>query len=145
MSFASNGPRSGIGRNTLLAHQPREVLAPFAQALLVDVQPPAELVLGLHDQMHVRVLLVGMQDHGVAMLREFLAGEFPRGGQNLVCGRRRRLGKNDVVHESRRPPRSIAVLLRAVLPGGEFQVPLIKQLLLPFPVSDELTLVGLDL
>ena len=41
---------------------------------------------------------VGMQDHGVAMLREFLAGEFPHGGQNLVCRRRHRHGKHDVVH-----------------------------------------------
>lgn len=120
-------------------------LAPFAQALLVDAQPLSELVLSFHNQMHVRVLLFGMQDHGVAMLREFLAGEFPRGGQNLVWRRRRRNGEDDVVHEFRRPPRSIALLLPAVLPGGELQVPLIKQLLLLFRVSDELTLVGLDL
>jgi hypothetical protein len=35
----------------------------------------AKLVLGLHDQMHVRVLLVGVQNHSVAMLREPLARE----------------------------------------------------------------------
>jgi hypothetical protein len=34
--------------------------------------------------MHVRMLLVGVQDHGIAVLREFLAGELPRGGQNFV-------------------------------------------------------------
>ncbi len=55
---ASNGPRRGVGRDTLFAYQLREVLAPISKELLVDVQPPTELVLGLHDQMHVRVLLV---------------------------------------------------------------------------------------
>jgi len=43
--FASNGPRRGVGRNALFAHQPREVRAPISQALLVDVEPPAELEL----------------------------------------------------------------------------------------------------
>ena len=44
------------------------------------MQPPAELVLRLHDQMYVRVLLVGVQHHGVAVPREILARKLPRGG-----------------------------------------------------------------
>jgi hypothetical protein len=46
----------------VFAHQPREVLAPNSQELLVDVQPPAAHSLGLHDEVHVRVLLIGVQD-----------------------------------------------------------------------------------
>ena len=91
-----------FGCNALFAHQAREVLAPISQELLVDVQPPAELTLGLDDQMHVRLLLMGVQDHRVAVLREFLAGELPRSGQNLVRGRGRRHGKHDVVNKLRR-------------------------------------------
>jgi hypothetical protein len=143
--FASNGPRRRVSRNTLFAHQLREVLAPISQELLVDVQPPAELALGLHYQVHVRVLLVGVQDHGVAVLREFLAGELPRRGQHLVRGRRRRHGKDDIVHEFRRSSRRTAVHRPPVLAGGEFQVPIIEQPLLLFQASDALTLVGLDL
>jgi hypothetical protein len=129
----------------LFAHQPRKVLAPISQELLVDMQPPADLVLGLHDQMHVRVLLVGVQDHGVAMLREFLAGELPRGGQYHVWGRRRRHGKHDIVNEFRRSSRGTAVHLPPVLAGAEFQVPIIEQPPLLIRASDALPLVGLDL
>lgn len=77
----------------------------------------------------MRVLLVGVQDHGVAVLPEFLAGELPRGGQNLVRWRRRRHGQHDVVNEFRRPARR-AVFLPPVLTGRELQVPIIEELLL---------------
>jgi hypothetical protein len=50
LTARARGPRRGVDRNTLFAHQLRELLAPISQALLVDMQPPAELVLGLHDQ-----------------------------------------------------------------------------------------------
>ena len=78
-------------------------------------------------------------------MREFLAGEFPRGGHDLVRGCRCRHGKHDVVNEFRRPPRRSSIFLTAVLAGGEFQVPLIEQLLVLFRVSDKFALVGLDL
>ncbi|MGO9515202.1 MAG: hypothetical protein ACLP2F_16395 [Steroidobacteraceae bacterium] len=92
----------------------------------------------------MRVLLVGVQDHGVAVLPEFLAGELPRGGQNLVRWRRRRHGQHDVVNEFRRPARR-AVFLPPVLTGRELQVPIIEELLLLFQASDALALVGFDL
>ncbi len=121
------------------------MLAPIPQKLLVDVHPPTELVLRLHHQMHVRVLLVGVQHHGVAVLPEILAGELPRSGQNLVRGRRRRHGQHDVVHQFRGPPRRTAVPLRPVLSGGELQVPVIDEPPLLFQASDALALVRLDL
>jgi hypothetical protein len=91
LGFASNGPRCGVGRNPLFAHQLREVLAPISQELLVDMEPPAEVALGLDDQMHVRVLLVGVQDHGVAVLRESLnspTNAGPLASRNIRFGRR---------------------------------------------------------
>jgi hypothetical protein len=95
--------------------------------------------------MHMRVLLVGVQDHGVAVSREFLTGELSRGDQHLVRGRRCRHGKHDVVHEFRRSARRTAFRRRPVLAGGEFEVPIIDEPPLLFAASDALALVGLDL
>ena len=90
------------------------------------------------------VLLVGVQDHGVAVLRESLAGKLPRGSENLVWGRRLWHGKHDVVNKLRRPSRRGTVHLLPILSSGEFQVPIIEQALVLFPASDAFTVVSLD-
>lgn len=52
--------RRRIRGNPLLSHESRKILAPPAQHLLINVQSPPLFALGLHDQVHMRVLLVGM-------------------------------------------------------------------------------------
>jgi hypothetical protein len=67
LGLSTEEPTCGVGGDSLVAHQLSEVLPPDLQHGFVDVQSFAEFVLGLHDQVHVRVLLIGMQDHRVSM------------------------------------------------------------------------------
>src|SRR5579871_5767211 len=76
--------RRSVRGYPLLSHELREILAPPAQHFLIDVQSAPLLALGLHDQVNVRVLLIGMQGHDVAVLSaEFFARELPSSGQHL--------------------------------------------------------------
>ena len=52
--------RCSVCSNALLSHQPREVLAPSAQHLLINVQTAPLFALSLHDKVNVRVLLIGV-------------------------------------------------------------------------------------
>jgi hypothetical protein len=60
--------RCRVSGDSLLPHQPCEVLAPGTQHCLVDVQPLPVFAFGFDDHMDVWVLLVGVQDHRVSML-----------------------------------------------------------------------------
>ena len=70
------------------AHQLSEVLPPGLQHGFVDVQSFGQLILGLDDQVHVRVLLIGMHDHRVSMQRKVGPCEGSRGREYFVprCG-----------------------------------------------------------
>jgi hypothetical protein len=79
-----------LAANPLVTHHSGEVLPPFAQECLIDVQPTGVHALSLDDQVHVGVLLVGMQRHRVSVIeRELLTRESLCGRQHLVrrCGR----------------------------------------------------------
>ena len=66
----------------------REILAPAPQHFFVDVQPSAVFVFGFDDHMNMRVLLVGVEHEGIAVLRcELFASELPSGGQDLFWRR----------------------------------------------------------
>ena len=56
-----------VGGDPLLSHRPREALAPVPQHGFVDMQAPSVLVLGFDDQVDVRVGLVRVQHHRVAV------------------------------------------------------------------------------
>jgi hypothetical protein len=76
---------SGVRGNPLFSHEPREILTPPTQHSLIEVQTAPLFALGLHDQVNVRVLLITVQDHGIAVLcAEFLARELPSSGQYLL-------------------------------------------------------------
>jgi hypothetical protein len=49
-----------------------ELLAPMPQRRLPDIEPHGLLADRLHDDVHVRMRLIGMQREGVAMTRKIL-------------------------------------------------------------------------
>ena len=62
----------------------REILAPVPQHFFVDMQPSAVFAFGFDDHVDVRVPLVSVEDHGVAVLRcKLFASELSGGGQDL--------------------------------------------------------------
>jgi hypothetical protein len=99
------------------------------------VEAPAIEAFGLDHQVHVRVLLMGVERHGVAVLRtELLARKDFGGGQHLIGRRRRRHGKHDVVRQLDTAERLDtagrclrAAWRRTVLAGRELQVPVAEQ------------------
>src|SRR2546430_8314521 len=58
LALSAHRTRSGVGGDPLAAHQTREVLAPFTQHGLVDMEAPSIGAFRFHDQVHVRVFLV---------------------------------------------------------------------------------------
>ena len=89
-----------------------------AQHRLVDVKSTAELVLGLYDQVHVGMLLVGVQCHHIPVLqREFLPGKYSGCGEHLLGRRRRRHRQHDVVHELHRARSGVSMVLPPILTG----------------------------
>src|ERR1700722_18964998 len=91
LSLSAGGTRGRIGRDPLVPHHLSKVLPPLPQHRLVDMKASlAVLALGLDDQVHMRVVLMSVQHHGVSMLRaELLARENLRCRQYLSRGCRR--------------------------------------------------------
>src|SRR6185437_14750318 len=88
------------GGDTLVPHHPGKVLAPIAQHDFVDVETRGMKALGLHHDMHVGMLLMSVECHGIAVLEpESLPRKSPRCCQHLVRRRWRWHGKDDVVHQ----------------------------------------------
>src|SRR5262249_23544939 len=53
-----------------------EFLSPFSKSRLADIETHALLAYGLNDHVHVRMRLIGMQDHCIPVLeRELLPSE----------------------------------------------------------------------
>ncbi|MGB6605012.1 MAG: hypothetical protein WBE65_12045 [Steroidobacteraceae bacterium] len=74
LALTAGRSRSGVRGDALIPHHLGEILAPLSQHGFVDVEAPTVDALGLNDQVHVWVLLVSMECHGVAVLRpELLA------------------------------------------------------------------------
>jgi hypothetical protein len=63
----TRGPRGSFSRDTLRAQQTSELLAPFTEHRLANVEIQTVLGSRLHDDMNVWVRLVGMERKGVAM------------------------------------------------------------------------------
>src|SRR5580658_9053868 len=55
--------------HALRSQMSRKFSAPLTEGGLADVQPHALLADRFNDHVHVRMRLVRMQDHGIAMLR----------------------------------------------------------------------------
>jgi hypothetical protein len=96
------------------------------------VEPRATVfALGFDNQVHVRVLLMRVQRHGVSMLqREFLTGKGLGSGQDLLGRCRRRHGKHDVVDQFDGTAGLLLTARRAVLTCREFQMPVLDQFFL---------------
>lgn len=95
-STASPGSGSRVCGHALLPHQAGEVLPPLAQHCLIDVEMAALAIFSPHDEVYVRVLLMGMQDHGVSM----------RHTESLPC---KNLGcREHLLRVGRRGPNSIS-------------------------------------
>ncbi len=105
LGLASHGPRCGIGVDSEPTHLLGKVLAPLPEHGLIDMKAsPAVLAFGFDDQVHMGVVLVSVQHHGVSVHgAELLAGESPRRGQHLPRRRRGGHRKDDVVDELHRP------------------------------------------
>lgn len=58
---AADDARRRVGGNPLLSHHAGEVLAPFPEHRLVDIQALSVVALGLHDEMDMGVSLVGVE------------------------------------------------------------------------------------
>jgi hypothetical protein len=54
--------------NALAPKLPRELLPPATQIRLADIQAPAFPLVRADDQMHVGMILVGVQDQGIPVL-----------------------------------------------------------------------------
>ncbi|MCY1244532.1 hypothetical protein D9M72_576140 [compost metagenome] len=128
--LAAHLPRRRVGCYALLAHQCGELLAPLPQRVLADVEALArlELVLALDHQMHMRVRLVRVQHHGIAILqREVLARKDACGSQHLLRRRAGGHGQDDVVDQLR---------TRVLLPLGGFRL-VLTPAKLELPVSHD--------
>jgi len=123
---ASKRRGRGIGRDTLFTQEGGEVLAPLPQGRLADVEALAglELVFGLDHQVNVRMGLVGVQHHRVAILqRKVLARELPSGDEHSLRRRALRHRQHDVVDGLGPRVRPSIVRLRAVLALREVEIP----------------------
>src|SRR5712672_4827993 len=75
-----------------------ELAPPFSQCRLANVEPHALVAHRLHDHVHVRVRLVGMQRHYVPVFEcEFLTGEVLHGCKYSLWGRAGRHRKHEFV------------------------------------------------
>jgi hypothetical protein len=107
------------------------------------VQAPPIASFGLHHEVHVRMLLMGVKSEHVSVVqREPLAGELLRGGQDLVGRRRRRHRKHDVVHQLDTRTGG-AIKSGPVLTGREIEMPVLEQILV-LRLGYPLALVGLE-
>src|SRR5580700_1461340 len=80
-----------------------ELPAPAPERRLADIQPLALLANSLDHQVDMRVILVGVQHHRIAVLEcEFLPGKLAARCQELPWRRARRHRQHDVVNELRR-------------------------------------------
>src|SRR5579863_8020264 len=147
LALAADGSRSGVRGDALIPHHSGEILAPLSQHGFVDVEAPTVDTLGLNDQVHVWVLLMRMECHGVAVLRpELLACEHLSRRKYLVRWGRRRHRQHDVVHQLDGAARLVGLLWLPVLPGRELQVPVFDQcILLRFRYPLSLTRLQVEL
>jgi hypothetical protein len=83
--LSSHGPLSGICRDALSPQLRRKATPPPTKGRLAYLQPLAVLADRFDDQVHVRMVLIGVQDHEVAMFeREFLACEVSACGEEFL-------------------------------------------------------------
>ena len=103
-------------------------------------------VLGLDDQVDVRVGLVGVEDQGISVADpEFLSGECSGCGQHLIRWGRRRHREDDVVDQLGLACIRALVVGIAILAGGQFEMPAGEKCSLRVLAGDPLPVVGLDL
>lgn len=132
--------------DALLSHGPREVLAPLPQHGFVDVWAPSVLVLGFHNKMDVRVGLIRVQRHRIAVADpELLSGECAGCGEHLLRWGRRRHRQHNFVDQLGFPRFSTLVTGTTVLTRGQLQVPSSQKRPLRICAGDSFTLVRLDL
>jgi hypothetical protein len=82
---AAGNARSGVRGDPLLSHHPREILPPLAQHCFVHMESLAVISFRLYHHMHVRMLLIGVQCHRIAVLEsEVFQGKPPSAGKDLV-------------------------------------------------------------
>ena len=128
-----------IGRDTEFTHVACEVLPPGSQRGLADVEPLALLAHRFHHQMHVRVPLVRVQDHGVSVLE----GELLSCRQKLHRRRTLGHGEDEVVHLLG-PPVGLSWLgLRPVLASADIEVPDVSEVLVPSLALEHLAVIGM--
>ena len=103
-----------------MPQQPGKLASPFAQSLFSDVQPDPVVSHCLDDHVHVRVRLIRVKHHGVAMLRpELLPSEVLDGRQDLV---RRCPGWHRGEH-SKLPDEQSALKAFATAKSGQYIAP----------------------
>ena len=80
--LSANGTLSSVRGDALRPKMRCELPAPAPERCLADIQSLAVLADCLDHQVDVRVILVRVQNHRVAVLEcEFLPGKFPACGQ----------------------------------------------------------------
>jgi hypothetical protein len=79
------------------------LLPPLSQSGFANIHPHPLLAHRLDDDMHVRMFLVGMKDHGITVLQsELFLRESSHCGEELFSRSARRHRKDEVVYEPRR-------------------------------------------
>src|SRR5215469_18289218 len=122
-----------------------ELSAPLSQCGFSNIEPLPLLAHRLDDEVYVRMLLVRVQNQGIAMLEgKLFAGKVAARGQQLLG--RRTLGhrENDVVDELRWPATRRAPVRPTGLRVHGFQVPVSHQTRLDVLSLDPLPFVGFD-
>src|SRR6185437_10407107 len=144
--LATHGPLSGICRDPLCPQLYSKLAPPTAQGRLAYVQASAVLTDRLDDQVHVRVLLISVQNHEVAMLeREFVACEVPAGGQEFCRRSTARHRQNDVVHQFRGLATGSTSVRGPQPHGQDVEFPVLHDTTPCVPAFDSYALVGLQL
>jgi hypothetical protein len=139
--LSTNEARRRICFHTDATQVVREFLAPLTQVGLADIQALALLADRLDDHMDMRMRLVGMECHGVAVLeRQLLATRPLRREQNLVRRRSGRHRKHQFVNQLRRPLTLHSAKSR--LAFRQIEVPILDQVRGCLTVLKTLPVVG---
>src|ERR1700683_3724343 len=145
MDLPTHGTICGISGHTQRPQVAREFPTPFAETGFPDVHSDSLLADRLHNHVDVRMWLIRMQHHRIAMLEsEFLPSKVLSGRQYFPWWRTRRHGKHKLVNQLRGPaPASVKIRPTSML--LEVEIPILEQFLRNSVSRKPLVVFGLKL
>ncbi|MEO8377727.1 MAG: hypothetical protein ABI579_08645 [Candidatus Sumerlaeota bacterium] len=95
-----NNPFGGIRFDPLFTQAGGRVLPPLSKGCLPKIQPLPRLADRRHDQVNMRMALVGVQGHGVVALQsKLIGGELSNGGLEFSWGGGSGHREHQIVHK----------------------------------------------